>query len=260
MTYHLPPPGSTSALDAWRAGLIAAFGAPGLALIASFIGFGALARELGINLPLSLLSTVTIWAVPGQMALAEMQALGADFLAIVVAVSLINARFLPMTMPLFAYLRTHERGVKRTAALYGLGQFIALTFWTGSMRVMPLLPMQQRLPWLYGFGMSCIGVSLFGTILGYGAASALPTTLKLAFVFINPLFFLLVFSADVKGAGNIAAILAGAAIGLAVHPFFPDWSLIAGGVGGGSIAFLIGEKFGGRVTPAEPEEPSEPPR
>lgn len=256
MTYHLPPPGSTSPMDAWRAGLIAGIGAPGLALIASFIGFGALARELGLSLPLSLFSTVTIWAVPGQMALAEMQSLGADFLAIVIAVSLINARFLPMTMPLFAYLRTHERGFKRTAALYGLGQFVALTFWTGSMRVMPLLPMPQRMPWLYGFGISCIGVSCIATIGGYAAASALPATLKLAFVFINPLFFLLVFSADVKGAGNIAAILAGAAIGLGVHPFLPDWSLIAGGVGGGTIAFFIGEKYGARVRPDEPENPA----
>ncbi len=63
-----------------------------------------------------------------------------------------------------------------------------------------------------------------------------------------------VFSADVKGAGNIAAILAGAAIGLAVHPVWPDWSLLAGGVVGGSIAFVIGEKFGVRRSkPAEPD-------
>ncbi|MFN4282248.1 MAG: AzlC family ABC transporter permease [Alphaproteobacteria bacterium] len=255
MTRHRPLSSGASSFDACRAGFIAAFGAPGLALIASFIGFGALARELGLSLPLSLLSTVTIWAVPGQMALAEMQALGADFFAIVIAVTLINARFLPMALPLFVHLRGEARGFRRMAALYGLGQFIALTFWTSAMRVVPAMPVPQRLPWLYGFGVSCIGVSLFGTVLGYGAASALPTTLKLAFVLINPLFFLLVFSADVKGAGNIAAILAGAAIGLAVHPFWPDWSLIAGGVGGGTLAFFIGERFGGRPTPAEPESP-----
>lgn len=254
MTYHLPPPASTSSLVAWRAGLISGLGAPGLALIASFIGFGALARELGLSLPQSMLSTVTIWAVPGQMALAEMQALEADFFAIVVAVTLINARFLPMTLPLFAYLGSHRGGIARKASLYGLGQFVALTFWTGSMRVMPLLPMAQRMPWLYGFGLSCIGVSIVATGVGYAAASALPVALKLALVFLNPLFFLLVFSADVKGAGNIAAILAGAAIGLAVHPFWPDWSLMAGGVVGGSFAFVIGEKMGARRSkPAEPD-------
>ncbi len=252
MTYHLPS-GSASPLDAWRAGLIAGLGAPGFALIASFIGFGALARELGLSLPLSLLSTVTIWAVPGQMALAEMQALGADFLAIVIAVTLINARFLPMTLPLFAYLGSHDGGFKRKAALYGLGQFVALTFWTGSMRVMPFMPLPQRMPWLYGFGISCIGISLLATIGGYVAASQLPVALKLALVFLNPLFFLLVFSADVKGAGNISAIIGGAIIGLAVHPWWPDWSLLAGGVVGGSIAFAIGETFGGKSKPAEPD-------
>ena len=54
-----------------------------------------------------------------------------------------------------------------------------------------------------------------------------------------------------KGAGNIAAIVIGAAIGLAVHPWWPDWSLLAGGVVGGSIAFVIGETFGGKSKPAE---------
>jgi predicted branched-subunit amino acid permease len=258
MSYHLPPPGSPSAVTAWRAGLIAGLGAPGLALIASFIGFGALARELGLSLPLSLLSTAAIWAVPGQMALAEMQALGADFLAIVVAVTLINARFLPMTLPLFAYLGSRRGGFKRTATLYGLGQFVALTFWTGSMRALPQLPMHQRIPWLYGFGMSCIGISLLATVGGYVAASELPAALKLALVFLNPLFFLLVFSADVKGAGNIAAILGGAIIGLAVHPWWPDWSLIAGGVVGGSVAFVIGERFGARRRAAAAPDSQEP--
>ena len=255
MNHHLPSPGSASALDAWRAGLISGLGAPGLALIASFIGFGALARELGLSLPLSLFSTVAIWAVPGQMALAEMQSLGADFLAIVIAVSLINARFLPMAMPLFAYMRSHERGWRRTFGLYGLGQFVALTLWTMSMRTLPLLPMRLRMPWLYGFGLSCVVISCLATVVGYVAANELPTALKLALVFINPLFFLLVFSANVKGVGNIAAIFIGAGIGLGVHPFWPDWSMIVGGVAGGSAAFLLGERYGKRAAPTEPDSP-----
>jgi predicted branched-subunit amino acid permease len=255
-SYRLPPPGSTSPKDAWHAGLLAGFGAPGWALAASFIGFGALSRELGLALPLSILSTVTIWAVPGQMALAEMQSLGADFFAIVLAVTLINARFLPMTLPLFAHLRGHQPSAaaerRYKIALYALGQFVALTFWTGSMRVIPTLPQQQRLPWLFGFGISCILVSAAATAVGFVAASTLPTTLKLALVFLNPLFFLLVFADDVKGTDNVAALLAGAAIGLIVHPFWPDWSLLIGGTVGGTIAFFVGERFGDRKDkPAE---------
>jgi hypothetical protein len=72
-------------------------------------------------------------------------------------------------------------------------------------------------------------------------------------VFLNPLFFLLVFAGDVKGAGNIAAILAGAAVGLAAHPFLPDWSLLIGGFVGGTAAFLIGEKIGARESAAAPD-------
>ncbi|HEY4135937.1 MAG TPA: AzlC family ABC transporter permease [Alphaproteobacteria bacterium] len=259
-TYRLPPPGSTSPRDAWHAGLLAGFGAPGWALAASFVGFGALSRELGLPLPLSLLSTVAIWAMPGQMALTEMQAMGADFLAILLAVTLVNARFLPMTLPLFAHLRRHKpagaAGRRYRVALYALGQFVALTFWTGSMRVVPTLPQPQRLPWLFGFGLSCIFVSCVATVCGFAAASTLPVTLKLALVFLNPLFFLLVFADDVKGADNVAALLAGAVIGLAVHPFWPDWSLLIGGVVGGSIAFVVGEKIGDhKDKPAELDSP-----
>jgi hypothetical protein len=162
--YRLPPPGSTSPNDAWRAGLLAGLGAPGWALAASFFGFGALARELGLSLPMALWSSVAIWAVPGQMALVEMQALGADFLAIVLAVTLINARFLPMTLPLMVHLRAaitdavaagRRTRRRERIALYASAHLVALTAWVGGMRVTPALPPPQRMPWFIGFSLSC---------------------------------------------------------------------------------------------------------
>ena len=60
-----------------RAGIRAGFGAPGAVLGASFIGFGTLARSSGFDLGQSMATSGFIWALPGQIALAELVATGA---------------------------------------------------------------------------------------------------------------------------------------------------------------------------------------
>jgi len=59
---------------------------PVLVLTASFLGFGALVKESGLALWHGVFSTATAWALPGQIALIELHAVGAPLLAIVAAV------------------------------------------------------------------------------------------------------------------------------------------------------------------------------
>src|SRR3546814_4248723 len=58
------------------------------------------------TLAMGLFSTTTGWALPGQVALVELYAVGASLTAIVIAVGLTNVRLLPMALSLMPHLRT----------------------------------------------------------------------------------------------------------------------------------------------------------
>src|SRR3546814_14091851 len=73
------------------------------------LGFGALANESGFFFLLSVTTTVLMWALPGQVAFAELYAAGASAFVIFLAVALANARFLPMTIATLPLLRPDGR-------------------------------------------------------------------------------------------------------------------------------------------------------
>ena len=77
-----------------------ALGLPGLVLFASYVGFGSLVRESGLGLPEGLVSTATGWALPGQVALVELYAVGASVVTIALAAALTNTRLMPMVVEL----------------------------------------------------------------------------------------------------------------------------------------------------------------
>ena len=64
-------------------------------LVAGFLGFGALAAAQQVPFGIAVLSTVVIWALPGQIILVEMSSMDASVAATVIAVMLSSARFLP---------------------------------------------------------------------------------------------------------------------------------------------------------------------
>ena len=87
----------------WQ-GVVNAFGTPALILYTAQTGFGSLARESGLSLWITTLAPAIIWALPGQVVFVELFGLGVSVFTIAVAVAVVNARFLPMTlslMPLF---------------------------------------------------------------------------------------------------------------------------------------------------------------
>ncbi|MCS5554014.1 MAG: AzlC family ABC transporter permease, partial [SAR324 cluster bacterium] len=92
-------------LQALLTGVRNAIGVPALLLFSAMIGFGSLAQEQGFSLYISMLSTVLIWGMPGQVVHVELYGLGAPLIAVVLGVAGANARFMPMTlsmMPVFA--------------------------------------------------------------------------------------------------------------------------------------------------------------
>jgi len=74
-------------------------------LVAGYLGFGALAAAHDIPLAVAVASTAVLWALPAQIVFVEMQSLGAPLAALVLAVMLSSARFLPMTVMLMPEMR-----------------------------------------------------------------------------------------------------------------------------------------------------------
>ncbi len=223
--------------QAYFAGLIDAVGLPALVVLGSMIGFGSLARESGFALWLAVATTGAVWSLPGQMAMAELYSVGASAAAIAVAVSVANLRFLPMAL---AMLPVFRQGVRHQGWNYILVLLLSVNTWTGAMRRCPHLPHDQRAPYYLGFSTVCMGAGLVGTAAGFVLAGVLPRTVTLGLVFLNPIYFALVF-ADVRQRSGVLALAAGAVIGPLVHLLSPVWGLVVTGVVAGTAAYLLDE-------------------
>lgn len=228
---------------AWHRGLREAFGTPSAVLGAGYIGFGALARDADFSLPLALFSTLTIWALPGQIAMIELQTLGTALLPLALAVMLTSARFFPMTAALMPALR-HPRW--RGWHYYLVGQFVAMTGWAVAMRRCPQMRPAERLPYFLGFALMLWLACAAGTTAGFYLSHLFTERITLGLIFLNPMYFVLILTAETRTRLGITALLCGAAAGPLLHLAVPQWSLILGGLLGGTAAFLILEAGRGK--------------
>jgi predicted branched-subunit amino acid permease len=231
-----PVAGFASPREAWNGGVREALGVPAAVLGAGYIGFGALSFDAGFSLALALFSTMTIWALPGQIALIELRALGTAAPALVLAVMLTSARFLPMTVTLLPLLR---HPAYRTWHYYLAGHFVAMTGWAVAVRRCPALPVEQRLPYFLGFAIALWLACLVGTAAGYYASSSLTELVTLGLVFLNPIYFILILGGEVRHRLGILALLGGAAAGPLMQLVTPQWGLLVAGVLGGTVAFGV---------------------
>ncbi len=235
------------------AGVREAFGAPGLILAASFLGFGSLVRESDLSVWVGLATTVLVWALPGQVVMVETYAVGASLLVVAAAVALTNARLLPMTVTLLPWLR---RPGTPAWKLYLAGHFVAVTAWANSMRIVPTLPEHQRLVWFFSFAATLWLMSIAGTAVGFFLAGAVPQPVTLALVFLNPVYFLLLLIGDLTQRPRTVALVAGAVLGPVFHLIDPDWGLLLTGLVAGTVGFAAGRGRPGtaataRVEPAD---------
>lgn len=224
--------------QAGLAGIRDAFGPPGLILAASYLGFGSLVRESDLSLWVGVASTILVWALPGQIVMVELYAIGASPVVVAAAVALTNARLLPMTVTLLPWLRTPGTPAWK---LFLAGHFVAVTAWANGMRVVPTLPEDRRLLWYLGFAATLWLLSIAGTFVGYGLAGMVPPAVTLALVFLNPVYFmLLLLVAGLDRGPKTVAILAGAVMGPIFHLADPDWGLLLTGIVAGTLGFVAG--------------------
>jgi predicted branched-subunit amino acid permease len=125
---------------------------------------------------------------------------------------------------------------------YAISHFIAVTGWVAAMRDCPAMAAHQRLPYYAGFAGVLWTISLLATWVGFALAGSVPAYVTLGLVFINPIYFMLVISADVRDRTRVLAAVFGAIGGPILYLIVPDWSLLLAGVIAGTLGFLIGRR------------------
>ena len=212
-----------------------ASGLPSIILLSSMTGFGSLAQESGFSLPQALAITLGVWGLPGQVALAELYAAGSEVIAILMAVSMANARFMPMAVSLMPLLR---EGMTRPAWLYALVQMMSINTWAAAMRQSGRLEPPHRRLYFVVFASVCVTAALTGTVAGFAATTTLDRPVALGLIFLSPLFFALLLSVS-KDRAIALSLVVGAVCGPALHLLSEDWGVLLAGIIAGSIAFAL---------------------
>ncbi len=217
-------------------GMRNAFSMAGLVMAASFLGFGALIRDLGVTLSAGVFSVAAIWALPGQVVFFSMVAHGATLPATALVVTLTAIRLLPMTLLVLARVRL--RNAPRWPEFL-LAHLTAVTLWVIAGRSMEKWPRERRLPCLVGTGLMLMALMSVMTVIGYMLADNLPRILSAGLVFLSPAFFLTSLFANASYRFDYAAVIFGGVLSPFAVMLFPDFDLLVSGLVGGTAAFWL---------------------
>jgi predicted branched-subunit amino acid permease len=89
-------------------------------------------------------------------------------------------------------------------------------------------------------GLGISAVMLLGALAGYVLAGTVPPLVSAALLFLTPLYFLLSLMATSRSRMDVAAIAAGCALAPILYVVVPGIDLLATGLLGGTVAFVIG--------------------
>ena len=217
---------------------IVAHDSPAIALGCCFIAIGALLKNLGFNFQETVFSTMLTYALPGSLVMAESLLIGASLLNIFLAVWFVNARLYPMAVSLFP-LMMHKNQPKWK--YYFSCHFIAVSAWLIMKSNYEKIEKEHRIDFWIGIGSATWSVAVLGTICGFYFSEYLNKEMMMGLAVVNPIYFLCMM----VGASKTLEITLSVLLGLSLGPIFyflsPEWSVLLGGLVGGSVAYLIGE-------------------
>jgi predicted branched-subunit amino acid permease len=237
------PAATRFAWGALLAGLRVVVSVSSALLFAAGLGFGALARDGGFDMAQTAFIAATMMALPNQVVLVDQLARNETLIAAAVAVTLVALRLLPMAVTLVPLLK----GRRPQPLLEAIAvHFVAVSAWIESHRRLPALPPESRLASHIGFGLALSGASVAGTLFGYLLAGGVPAPVSATLLFLVPVYFLLSLLATSQSRMDRLAIAAGCTLAPVLHLLAPGFDLLATGLVGGTLAFLLGGRQGRR--------------
>jgi predicted branched-subunit amino acid permease len=219
----------------WRwylEGVRQALTGPAFYVAISLMGVGSLARAAGFPVGAAVLSTILVWAGPGQLLFFGAVVAKTAPPAIALAVSLSSVRLLPMCLSVLPMLRE-----KRTplSILFAASHFIAVTVWAESLRRLPDIERPARLPFFFGLATTCLTLTSFSTALGFWLMGSLPAPLGAGMMMLSPIYFLATTARSARSGADWLAMLFGAILAPVMVTFvgggfdLPALALVGGG-------------------------------
>ena len=211
---------------------------PAIALGCCFIAIGALLKNLGFNIQESIFSTMLTYALPGSLVMAESLLVGASLLNIFLAVWFVNARLYPMAVSLFP-LMMHKSQPKWK--YYFSCHFIAVSAWLIMKSNYKDIEKKNRIDFWIGIGTATWTISVIATFIGFYASDYLDKNMMMGLAILNPIYFLCMMVGAMKTIQIASSVILGLLLGPIFYFLSPEWSILLGGLVGGTIAYLIGE-------------------
>lgn len=228
---------SRGALSWFLAGARHAISVPGAVLFIGYVGYGGLLQGVGFPMLAGVLSTMFVWALPGQVIMVGGFAAATALPAVALAVTLSSIRLLPMAVSMAPLMRGPRRTLWKEVLC---AHFVAMTLWVEGQRLLPQVPIRGRTAFTLGFGSSLIGVSVLGTATGFLMAGEFPPPTGAALLLMTPISFTLLL---IRGAREVTDWLA-LGFGFLTAPLVVGLSggadLMITGFGGGTLAYLVG--------------------
>ena len=205
-----------------------------LVLIGTYVGIGALTHDYRFSPWWLALSSILVWASPGQVILISSLGLGAPAIEAAIAVSLSAIRLFPMVVALLPLLR--GPGTRMRDLLLPT-HFTSVSMWIESLRLLPAMPRAQRTAFCNGLSVGYMGTAVVFGFVGYYLAAELPPLFAGALLFLTPLSFLISTARNAKMLVDRLALV----LGLMIGPLLAYWhiglDLMWTGVLGGSLAY-----------------------
>ncbi|GAB4235279.1 MAG: hypothetical protein Kow0032_19700 [Methyloligellaceae bacterium] len=208
---------------------------PALGIVAALTGYGVMAREAGLDLLLTLLSVLTIWAMPVLMGFAELIANGSAPWLLFVSLLAIGFRNLPMSVSAIPMIR---RGREFRWHHVAMAQLLSPTSWVQITVIGRNLEIEQRMPYYLAYSLLLLASGLLGTWIGYAVTQGLHPAIGLGLLLLTPLFVICTMATSPKRSSRLALIL-----GCIAVPLTMEWiggvGLIVGGVIFGTAGFAL---------------------
>jgi predicted branched-subunit amino acid permease len=207
-----------------------------LVLAGTYIGIGALTHDFGLSSWWLAISTVLVWAAPAQVILITTVTAGAALFEIALAVTLSGVRLFPMVVALMPVLRGPTT---RLRDLLLPTHFTAVSMWVESLRLLPAIENQWRIPFCNGLSAGYMATATAFGFVGFYLAAGLPPLLAGGLLFLTPMSFLMSTARNARMMVDKLGLVFGLVIGPLLTHLDVSLDLMWTGLIGGTLAYLV---------------------